>query len=367
MIFKELRIVANVFRWGVPALTFFMLSCVLDYEPGGEDEGGGAKPHASSSSSPPPGSLSSATLSSSSTGSGSSGSLGGTLDTLPTWKVPFTESVSRVMINPVGSSPDMVLSSFGTKTVADFLTRSDWNVLFPNRAGVNRLCDASSDFYTYDAFVAALKDFPAFAAEGPDSVRKRELAAFLGQISHETSGGSGSFDAGSDRYNWGLCWTAEIDKSNSYIVSSTLWPAAPGKSYYGRGPLQLTWNYNYGLAGDDLGAPMLVNPDWVLETGTNAFRTALWFWMKEQTPKPSPHAAIVETWAPTAADKKNNRWPGYGVITNVINGGGECGDGSSTRTAPLSRMGYYARYAKYLKVGQGRNVDCYTQHDFRFQ
>jgi len=262
----------------------------------------------------------------------------------------------------------MVLATYGTRTVKDFISAADWNVLFPNRAGVNRYCDGVNDFYSYEAFLEALEDFPAFAAEGPDSVRKRELAAFLGQISHETSGGSGSYVQGSERYKWGLCWTEEINKNNAYRDEDhPIWPPAPGKKYYGRGPIQLTWNYNYGMAGDDLGAPLLTSPEWVIETGANAFRTALWFWMKEQTPKPSAHSAIVETWAPTAADKRNNRWPGYGVITNIINGAGDCGDGSEQRNAPLSRVGFYARYAKYFKVGQGRNVDCYRQHDFSFQ
>lgn len=356
---------------------FLMVSCVLDYEPGNEDEGNGTViPQKSSSSSAgdDDDEPTDSTPSSSSVYAGKSSTSGSTssgIDTLPTWKVPFTESASRVQINPVGAAPDMVLGSYGTKTVKDFITAKDWNILFPNRAGINRLCDGSSDFYSYAAFLEALKDFPAFAAEGPDHVRKRELAAFLGQISHETSGGGGSYATGSDRYKWGLCWTEEIGYSSGSMAyrdeDNVLWPAAPSASYHGRGPVQLTWNYNYGQAGKDLGAPMLADPDWVLESGANAFRTALWFWMKEQTPKPSPHAAIVEFWAPTAADKRNNRWPGYGVITNIINGGGDCGTGSDLRSAPLSRMGYYARYTSYLKVGQGRNVDCYEQHDFSFQ
>ena len=279
--------------------------------------------------------------------------------------------MSRVQINPVGAPPDPVLSYFGSQTVVDFISEKDWNTLFPNRAGVNRLCDGTSDFYSYQAFITATKDFPAFAAEGPVSVRKRELAAFLAQISHETSGGAGSYEDGSERYRWGLCWTEEIGYSSGSMAyrseNHPIWPATPGKSYHGRGPIQLTWNYNYGQAGDDLNAPMLVNPDWVLESGANAFRTALWFWMKEQTPKPSPHAAIVEFWAPTEADKRNNRWPGYGVINSIINGGGDCGDGSDVRKAPLSRVGHFRRYTTYLKVSVGRNVDCYDQHDFRFQ
>lgn len=361
----------------IPAL-FWLVSCVLDYDPGtndfpyGRSSSSSELTSSSSSALSGPRSSSSSQKSTASSSSATSGSASAnSVDTLPTWRVPFTESVSRVQINPVGAAPDMVLAAFGTRSVKDFLSATDWKKLFPNRAGINRLCDGSTDFYSYEAFLTALKDFPAFAAEGPDVIRKRELAAFLAQISHETSGGAGSYDTGSDRYNWGLCWTEEIGYSSGSMAyrdeNSTLWPAAPGKSYHGRGPIQLTWNYNYGQAGSDLGVSLLINPDWVLESGANAFRTSLWFWMKEQTPKPSAHAAIVEYWAPTEADKRYNRWPGYGIITNIINGGGECGIGSETRNAPRSRVGYYKRYTKYLGVDPGRNVECYQQRDFRFQ
>lgn len=43
-------------------------------------------------------------------------------------------------------------------------------------------------FYTYDAFVAAAKAFPNFATTGDTATRKREIAAFLAQTSHETTG-----------------------------------------------------------------------------------------------------------------------------------------------------------------------------------
>ena len=43
-------------------------------------------------------------------------------------------------------------------------------------------------FYTYDAFIAAARTFPAFLNTGDQATRKRELAAFFGQTSHETTG-----------------------------------------------------------------------------------------------------------------------------------------------------------------------------------
>ena len=43
-------------------------------------------------------------------------------------------------------------------------------------------------FYTYDAFIQAAGKFPDFGTTGDDGMRRRELAAFFGQTSHETTG-----------------------------------------------------------------------------------------------------------------------------------------------------------------------------------
>jgi chitinase len=93
-------------------------------------------------------------------------------------------------------------------------------------------------FYTYDAFVTAAAAFPDFAATGDDEARKREVAAFLGQTSHETTGGWATAPDGP--YSWGYCFKEEIGATASYCVASAEWPCAPDKKYFGRGPIQLS-------------------------------------------------------------------------------------------------------------------------------
>lgn len=45
------------------------------------------------------------------------------------------------------------------------------------------------NFYTYDAFVTAANAFPGFGTSSVSpTVNKQEIAAFMGQISHETTG-----------------------------------------------------------------------------------------------------------------------------------------------------------------------------------
>ncbi len=73
--------------------------------------------------------------------------------------------------------------------------------------------------------------------------------------------------------------------------------------------------------------PMAVSNDGVI-----GFVTALWFWSTSQYEKPSAHA-ITESYLtsyeatgiiPIAT---GGRKPGFGLVTNIINGGMECGNG----------------------------------------
>jgi chitinase len=84
--------------------------------------------------------------------------------------------------------------------------------------------------------------------------------------------------------------------------------------------------------------------------------------MTPQGNKPSSHAVITGRWTPTAEDSAAGRVPGYGVITNIINGGLECGIGQDPRVA--DRIGFYQRYCGILGVGTGINLDCYNQRPF---
>ncbi len=50
--------------------------------------------------------------------------------------------------------------------------------MFPNR----------NPFYTYQGLVDALSAYPGFATTGGTEVAKREAAAFLANVNHETGG-----------------------------------------------------------------------------------------------------------------------------------------------------------------------------------
>ncbi|CAJ1930613.1 unnamed protein product [Sphenostylis stenocarpa] len=222
----------------------------------------------------------------------------------------------------------------------------------------DQLCEGKG-FYSYNAFVTAASSFGAFGTTGDFNTRKREVVAFLAQSSHETTGGGGGSPPDGP-YAWGYCFVTERDKSKQYCDG--VGPCALGKSYYGRGPLQLTHNYNYALAGNGLQLDLINNPDLVAQNPVVSFKAAIWFWMTPQGNKPSCHDVITNRWTPSSADIAANRVPGYGVITNIINGGVECGNGPTSSSN--DRIGFYKRYCDVLGLPSGSNLDCSNQRPF---
>ena len=198
------------------------------------------------------------------------------------------------------------------------LTEAQWNAKYPNRNPV----------YSDNGLVNAARSSPAVAS-GTDGQKKREVAAFLANTDHE----SGQF-----RY------TEEIDKSGDYCDESQPYGCPAGNRYFGRGAIQLSWNFNYKAAGDYLGIDLLRNPDQVATSPELAFRTAIWYWMTQSGPNSqSAHAAITGS-------------QGFGGTIRSINGALEC-DGKRPDIVQ-NRVNTYLQYAQLLGVDPGGNLYC---------
>lgn len=314
--------------------------------------------------------------------------------------------------------------------LGDLMQTSEWNTYFPYRWGYDiNTMTRTDDFYTYEKFKEAIeaiskyellierrcgtnqvkithtntetgvakvvststhfnaswnltkpliKDkvfYKNFLAEGTVTTRKRELAAFLANISHETTGGP----IDGNTYEWGLFFREEGENTaeppNDYVSPNEEYPPVAGKSYHGRGPIQLSYNYNYGLASEHIFGDksiLLNTPELVSTDAKISLMTAVWFWMTPQSPKPSAHDVMVGNWMPTQDEIALNRLPGLGMTINIINGGVECGTNSDSEKLQVQdRINYYKRYASILSVSTdidgGNNCDtcgCTTMANY---
>ena len=239
--------------------------------------------------------------------------------------------------------------------ISSLVSESLFNQLFLHRG--TSPCPGS--FFTYQAFIEATRAFPTFAQQGTLDNRKRELAAFFANISHETTGGWPTAPDGP--YSWGLCFIREggvgdDSQIDPHCTASAQYPCAIGKKYYGRGPLQISYNYNYGPAGQALGVDLLNNPDLVATDPVVSFKTALWFWQTTQAPKPSCHDVMTGQWTPSAQDLAAGRKVGFGLTINIINGGVECNQ--PTPLQVTDRVGFYNHYCQIFGVEPGPELYC---------
>ena len=201
---------------------------------------------------------------------------------------------------------------------------------FPvSEAQFNQMFPSRNSFYSYSGLVTALSAYPAFAATGSTTVRAQEAAAFLANVSHETGG---------------LVYITEIDQSGNYCASESYGCPAGTYAYYGRGPMQLSWNFNYKAAGDALGIDLLDNPSLVQTDAAISWKTALWYWDTQTGPGTmTAHNAMVNG-------------AGFGETIRSINGSVEC---NGNNTAEMQdRVNKYQSYAALLGVSPGSNLTC---------
>jgi len=218
-------------------------------------------------------------------------------------------------------------------------------------------------------------DFEDFVNRSSDLNNKRELGAFLANISKETTGGW-QFPVGGGTYGdyaqWGLYFVHELgytsaNGAGAYSQPHPDYPPNPAVGYYGRGPIQLSWNYNYGQFSkfiyNDINV-LLDNPDAIQQDGVLAFKSAIWFWMMPQCPKPSCHQVMHDLWEPEAGEYTSDKMykKGFAHSNNIINGGLEC---RTTSTAAFTekvvlRSELYKFYLDIMGLTEAQIASEYT-------
>jgi len=231
---------------------------------------------------------------------------------------------------------------------------------------------------TYNCLIQATLMYPKFGTSGSAEENKRELAAWLGIMSQETTGGGcgqsttnadGTCSCGTmwcDNFPkggceaWGLCKVAERTGA-SYCSGNAKYPCVAGQKYSGRGPKQISWNYNYGQFSEEFCGDkniLLNDPDRVASNPTLAWASSIWFWFSGgacgagEKCKPGCHEVMLGTKKKCSADVAAGRQYGLGWATNIVNGGLECGaDGRGKCDYRVhSRVKYYKRFCGILGV-----------------
>ncbi|ETV65133.1 hypothetical protein H257_18058 [Aphanomyces astaci] len=106
----------------------------------------------------------------------------------------------------------------------------------------------------------------------------------------------------------------------------TKYPCAAAKQYFGRGPIQLSWNYNYKDFGKAVNLDLVASPELVA----------------------------------TDFDMVVGLPGGFAKATHIVNGGLECGVNPPNRDSEKSRIASFKKFCELLGVAPGDNLACQT-------
>jgi predicted chitinase len=185
--------------------------------------------------------------------------------------------------------------------------------------------------YTYAGFVSAVNAHGGAISKNPNQLdNKREAAAFLAQIAHET----GSLLTAREKCQF----TCSMGLVMNCTGTEPTRACTQGNMWYGRGAIQLTGQANYQAAQAAGFANVGTTPDLVATNVDFAFGTAAWFWTTTQSAVGICHQAILG----------NN----FGQTTRIINGM-ECGG-----TLQDSRVGLFKQFCAALGINASGTLRC---------
>jgi len=289
---------------------------------------------------------------------------------------------------PSGLEVDSALEEHYT-ICDDILTRAAFDAIAPN----------SRPPYTYTGLCDAILSYNAHHTEkafgmGDAFLRASELASFLGNTLHESDEfkapreylmcgdnkivngevfckpcDSGSFDWGTHKCSHSLASGVGFSE---YCQSTSKPPEAcscgtaqgsgdgyvPAKEmFFGRGAIQLSWNYNYRGASTALtGSPetFCEDPDLVATEEKYAWGAGLFFWMEHTKEGTTSHTECLKNY-------------NFGGTLNNINGGLECpAHGGWHAEAVKLRLNRYCRAAKVLGLPNLLKIDGCAGLDDKF-
>ncbi|KRZ95877.1 Endochitinase B, partial [Trichinella sp. T8] len=252
-----------------------------------------------------------------------------------------------------------------------WFTEDIFNDLFPK---ANLGWGANKCFpYNYKAFIIAARYFPEFGTESPTNGftarenYRRDLAAFFAHAIQETGENDASLYSNMDVeqahacfyrggfYNWfeggpgssflppnssgysptdgdkcnpaGRYCSTNAELDHFYPCSNEQEGNYYKGCYFGRGAIQLSYNFNYGqfqqwLHSQNIIVDLLKNPN-LLMTKVDpplAILGSVWFYMTPQPPKPAMHDIIMGNWESGPVNREAGYFgPIFGPTSLIIN------------------------------------------------
>jgi len=243
----------------------------------------------------------------------------------------------------------------------------------------------STKQYNYDAYLK--KQIPC-EKKYMEEVCKIELATMFAHMTQETGGQSDWHAKNKNcpvyRQTFAnveetkcvddVTQCTEYDEScKSNYQGSTYWskvlPCGKDKHYYGRGPFQLSHNYNYGpfsymMTGSK--TTYLNNPEKLATDGSVSMLSAFYFYMTPKGPKPSMHEVAAGFYTPNDNDSAK----GFGSTINIINGEKECRSTSSeaNKKKAINRKDMLLLWLTKFGIGSNSwgstNTSCANMSEF---
>lgn len=215
----------------------------------------------------------------------------------------------------------------------------------------------------------------------------REVATLFAHFTQESSQNNKWLqDAkGIDLWRQGLYYINELGCGPGFAGNGTpacdyiqkgwadeAWPSQENAQYHGRGPFQLSYNFNYGQFSNVFieskyhsKLEFLEHPENVAKDAYTAFSAAIWFYMTPQSPKPSMHDVMCGLFKPNEIDENFGIKGGFGTTINIINGGVECG-GSTENKKASNRGDYFQEFLNVLGLDPSKetNLGCAGEKKF---
>lgn len=305
----------------------------------------------------------------------------------------FSSARAQLTINPFYIEqypiPGDRYNPSNVKRVEKIVSQVKWEQLFP----------LANTVYSYNNFLKSVALFPRFCdtyhlqsagtpeeQEARDAIHseklcRKSLATLFAHIAFE----SGANDTTRSEPLWrqglyyanqksctetgaGCEYNSECSSTN---ITRTIWPCGKNSQnqyvkYFARGAIPLQYSYNYAQFSEAIykdPKKLLSSPHQVSESWLN-IATAIYTFLKPQTPGPNMKHLVDGTWQPNQFDTESGIVPGFSATINLKHSSSACGTGTETTKAKRLIDNYKRLSIELNNSITGENLTCKNMKSF---